>query len=132
MAEPRTKTRLLRLLAESTAGDVLQRLRTAPGVDVAEWQAPGLLALRYDLRLIDLQALVEMLAKEGVNRPPSFWRRCWFGLLVYAEAVEREAMDADPGWDNSVRRIYLTRHRTGHQGRREERPQHWQQYLQKP
>ncbi len=52
-------------------------------------------------------------------------------LLAYCDANRRAMRETDSGWTAAIRAIYVSRYRQRQHGRRDERPQHWRQYLNK-
>jgi len=129
MPEWWSKERKLAIPAPVAAETVSARLLALPGVESACWRDRKHLLLRYDLRATDLQTLLDHMGSNSVEIPKRRWRTWWHALLAYCEANERQCAPADSDWNTNVRRIYVSRYRHRRHGHRDDRPQHWRQYL---
>ena len=105
----------------------LGQLRAHTGVEDAV-EAEGRYTVRYDLRGVTAATIVDALAAAGVLGASTVTERLRRALACYREAVLREDLSNEIGWDSFVREIYVSRYRHRRHGRRDDRPRHWRQY----
>jgi hypothetical protein len=106
-------------------------LRDLPGVEEASVNGDSL-RIRYDLRATSCAPIIEHIETRGLAPVLSWRQRLLLRLRCYREAIRREEMNNEIGWDSFVREIYVSRYRHRRHGRRDDRPRHWRQYTAPP
>jgi hypothetical protein len=102
-------------------------LRQLPGL--LETSSDGdRLRLGYELRMTNCAAILASLQAAGLTLRLTALGRIRLGLRCYREAVLKEDLNNDIGWNSFVREIYVSRYRHRRHGRRDDRPRHWRQY----
>lgn len=128
MAEIALRIRVLTLAAAVEEASV-QALRRAPGVEAAEALGQGMVRLRYDVRATGIDVLLTWLSARGIRAEPGWRTRLRHGRMAYADAVAREALCADEGWESSLRRLYAGRQPAREGARSDLDAHHWRRYL---
>lgn len=121
-------TRVLTLAAPAE-DSLVQALRQIPGVEAAEDMGRGGIRLRYDLRNTGVDRLLAWLAGRGIQAGRGWRTRLWHAWMAYADAVAREALAADDGWESSLRGLYAGRWPQQGRARSDEHAHHWRRYL---
>lgn len=122
------KTIEFRISGDTIARESLAvKLRDAPGVDAADF-SDSMLRVAYDLRETNCAVIVERIEAAGLAPALSAYQRFCLGLRCYREAVLKDGLSNEFGWDSFVREIYVSRYRHRRHGRRDDRPRHWRQY----
>lgn len=128
MVEIALRSRVLRA-ATPAEGSVLQGLRQVPGVEAAENAGSCGIHLQYDVRRTGMSTLLAWLAVRGVHADRGWRTRLRHGWMVYMDAVAREALAADVGWESSLRELYGGRAPAREPARSDEHAHHWRRYL---
>ncbi len=102
-------------------------LRAAGGIMVSD-VAPDRVRGSYDIRDTNCADVVRLIESAGVARDLNRRDRLRLALRCYREAILREDLNNEIGWDSFVREIYVSRYRHRRHGRRDDRPHHWRQY----
>ena len=102
-------------------------LSELPGITEVESHG-GRLLVRYDLRETNPAVIVELIEARGGVLSLTRRERLRLRARCYREAVHREDLNNEIGWDSFVREIYVSRYRHRRHGRRDDRPRHWRQY----
>lgn len=112
---------------EQARARALGALRDLPGVlDVGI--DGDRLRIEYELREVNCAELADTLQNSGLAMVLDWRQRLGLKLRCYREAVHRDDMNNEIGWDSFVREVYVSRYRHRRHGRRDDRPRHWRQY----
>lgn len=87
------------------------------------------LAITYDLAQIDLQLIEQLLLELGFHLDNSLMSKLKRALYYYTEQTERENLGTNRAQDHNTRDIFMRCYRCRRHGCRDERPEHWRQYL---
>lgn len=128
MSEIALRTRAL-MLATPVEDSMVQALRQIPGVEAAEDMGRRGVRLRYDVRSTGVDILLAWLAARGVHGDRGWRARLRHGWMAYADAVAREALTADDGWESWLRGLYARRLPERERAQRVEHAHHWRRYL---
>jgi len=128
MAEIASRTRVLSL-ATPVVEAAVQALRQAPGVEAAEGLGQGAVRLRYDLGTTGVDVLLSWLSARGIRTEPGWRTRLRHAWMAYADAVAREALAAEEGWESSLRRLYADGSPEREGARSDLDAHHWRRYL---
>jgi hypothetical protein len=112
---------------ETARSRITAGLREMPGVEEAVADGDAL-RIRYDLRATNCAQIVERVVAGGLVPVLGRLQGLRLRLRCYREAIRREGINNELGWDSFVREIYVSRYRHRRHGRRDDRPRHWRQY----
>jgi len=110
----------------ATAAAVLQDL---PGILGTEPLSAVCLQIRYDICLVSLQIIDEMLSAAGLHLDNGLLNRLKRALYYYTEETERANMGCPRGSANCTQRVFINRYERLEHGCRDHRPDHWRRYL---
>ncbi len=128
MAEFALRTRAL-TLATPGEREAVQAMRQLPGVEAVEGLGQGVIRLRYDLRLTGIDILLPWLSARGIRARAGLRSRLRHRWMAYADAIAREALTADEGWESSLRRLYAGAWPVREAARSDLDVHHWRKYL---
>ena len=109
-----------------TAVEVLKDLE---GVEAVEAAGEHRLELDYDLRLVSLQMIEELLVELGFHLDNSLVFKLRRALYYYTEENERGRVGINHGDPNDTREVFIRRYARMRHGCRDERPGYWRRYL---
>ena len=124
---------MIRDIQIAVAGDDMARssasarLLAMPGLEDVTLDGSGLRAT-YDLRETTCAHIIDQIEALGIPVVLTWHQRLRLRLRCYREAVLKEDLNNEIGWDSFVREIYVSRYRHRRHGRRDDRPRHWRQY----
>jgi len=107
------------------------RLRAMPSLTDVAFVGNGL-SVTYDLRETSCAHIIDEIEALGIRPDLTWHQRLRLRLRCYREAVLKEDLTNEIGWDSFVREIYVSRYRHRRHGRRDDRPRHWRQYSVSP
>jgi hypothetical protein len=90
---------------------------------------PLCLSISYDLSLISLQIIEELLEELGFHLDGSLLIKLKRALYHYTECVERETYGYEYDQASTTRDIFIRRYVNRPHGCRDGRPKHWRRYL---
>lgn len=92
----------------------------------------AIVRVAYDLCDTTCAQVVDQIVGLGLMPVLNVWPRLCLRLRCYREAILKQELNNDIGWDSFVREIYVSRYRQRRHGRRDDRPRHWRQYSAHP
>jgi len=92
----------------------------------------AIVRVAYDLCDTTCAQVVDQIEGLGLKPVLNVWQRLCLRLRCYREAIHKQELNNDIGWDSFVREIYVSRYRHRRHGRRDDRPRHWRQYSAHP
>lgn len=92
----------------------------------------AIVRVAYDLCDTTCAQVVDQIEGLGLMPVLNVWQRLCLRLRCYREAILKQELNNDIGWDSFVREIYVSRYRHRRHGRRDDRPRHWRQYSAHP
>jgi len=92
----------------------------------------AIVRVAYDLCDTTCAQVVDQIEGLGLKPVLNVWQRLCLRLRCYREAIHKQELNNDIGWDSFVREIYVSRYRQRRHGRRDDRPRHWRQYSTHP
>ncbi|TDJ64897.1 MAG: hypothetical protein E2O35_08075 [Proteobacteria bacterium] len=92
----------------------------------------AIVRVAYDLCDTTCAQVVDQIEGLGLMPVLNVWQRLCLRLRCYREAIHKQELNNDIGWDSFVREIYVSRYRHRRHGRRDDRPRHWRQYSAHP
>lgn len=103
-------------------------LGALPGIQGTDQRSSHCLEVTYDVRMLTLRVIDEALVKLGFHLDNSLLIRLKRALYDYTEETQR----ANLGYRynvNSTQGVFVNRYEHLPHGCRDERPQHWREYL---
>ena len=100
--------------------DGILAVRLAEAVD-------HVLYVTYDVHLICLQHIEEILGEVGYHLDNNLMVRLKRAIYYYTEQAERETLGCQDG--DCTRKVFIEHYRRHSHGCRDERPEHWRRYL---
>lgn len=91
--------------------------------------AQNALHIRYDLNLICLRIIEELLIELGFHLDNSLLPSIKRALHYYIEETEMESLTITDDQGHSTREIFMRRYHCTTHGCRDERPEYWRKYL---
>ena len=128
---------MIRHIQIAIAGDdparsrAVAQLAVMPGLEDVALDGDSFSAT-YDLRETSCAHIIDKIAALGIRPVLSWHQRLRLRVRCYREAVLKEDMNHEIGWDSFVREIYVSRYRRRRHGRRDDRPHQWRQYCAAP
>jgi hypothetical protein len=91
--------------------------------------AVNILHIRYDLSLISLCIVEDLLSELGFHLDNSLMSKLKRALYYFIEENELENLFATRDQDHSTRDVFMRSYRCRTHGCRDERPEYWRKYL---
>lgn len=110
----------------------LRDIRQSDGVKSAKTRSNDRLSITYDLRVTNLEKIIEVLTSAGITLGNSIYLKLRRFMIHYIETIQQENATAPSGWHTYVRDIYVSRYQARRHGARDDRPQQWRKYLHSP
>ncbi len=104
-------------------------LKQVDGVKGAERTAPLAVQLNYDLSKVSLKMVEDAMVEAGFHLDNSLMSKLKRALYHYTEENQRSALGCVEGQSNCVQKVFVNRYARLEHGCRDERPDHWRQYL---
>jgi hypothetical protein len=86
------------------------------------------LYVSYDVRMLTLQAIEEVLVRIGYHLDNRLLTRMKRSLYSYSEDTQRANLGCSESTDNTTM-IFVKRYSKNYHGCRDKRPEHWRKYL---
>lgn len=87
------------------------------------------LQVSYDLTMISLQLIEEVLAEFGFHLDNNLLIKLKRALWHYSEEIEQTQLGCKRGRGNCTQAVFINHYRQRPHGCRDERPEHWRHYL---
>ena len=110
------------------ARSALLLLSDADGIIDIQYVDELSLLLSYDLRILTLQAIEEVLISLGYHLDGSLMSRMKRALYAYSEETQRANMDSAEETNNTTT-VFVQRYSNNYHGCRDTRPAYWRKYL---
>jgi len=104
-------------------------LADVSGVLRVEPVEPLLLAVSYDLMMLRLQDIDDVLRELGLHLDNNLMMRLKRALYYYTEETIRANWGCPRGESNCTQKVFARRYQTIDHGCRDHRPEHWRRYL---
>jgi hypothetical protein len=109
------------------AQSALLLLTDAEGIHDIQYVDEICLRVAYDIRLLTLQSLEDVLVHLGFHLENTLLARMMRALYAYTEEAQRANLDCED--TDTTTMIFVRRYTTNYHGCRDKRPQHWRRYL---
>lgn len=86
------------------------------------------LSIRYDVRLLTLQAVENVLTRLGYHLDNRLLNRMKRAIYSYSEETQRANLGTSVETDTTTK-VFVKRYSTNYHGCRDKRPEHWRKYL---
>ena len=86
------------------------------------------LSIRYDVRLLTLQAVENVLTRLGYHLDNRLLNRMKLAIYSYSEETQRANLGTSVETDTTTK-VFVKRYSTNYHGCRDKRPEHWRKYL---
>ena len=110
------------------ARSALLLLSDADGIIDIQFLDELCLLVSYDLRILTLQAIEEVLVELGYHLDGRLIYRMTRALYAYSEETQRANMDFAEETNNTTT-VFIQRYSNNYHGCRDTRPVHWRKYL---
>lgn len=110
------------------ARSALLLLSDADGIIDIQYMDKLCLFISYDLRILTLQAIEEVLVQLGYHLDGRLICRMKRALYAYSEETQRANMDSAVETANTTT-VFIQRYSSNYHGCRDTRPEHWRKYL---
>jgi hypothetical protein len=110
------------------AGTAALLLEGVEGVGPLEVVDPAMLRVGYDLRCVTLRELECALEELGFHLDNSLMSKLRRAIWYFADDTQRANLGCERD-SNCTRRVFVNRYQLRFHGCRDERPEHWRQYL---
>jgi len=87
------------------------------------------LAVSYDLRQVNLEALENLLAEMGFHLDNSLMAKMRRALWYYCDSCQQAQLGCQRGSRNCTQAVFVNTYRQRPHGCRDPRPEHWRKYL---
>jgi hypothetical protein len=98
------------------------------GVHEVNPAEPHLLFVRYDITIITLSLIEEVLVEFGYHLDNSLMHKLKRALYAYTEETQRANLGLE-GENTADRKVFIQNYLRRRHGCRDERPEHWRGYL---
>jgi len=99
------------------------------GIDEVLVRSPVHLHVVYRLPQVSLRLLEESLGEIGFHLDNSLLHKMKRALIYYTEETQCANLGCKEGQSNCTRKVFVNRYEKLKHGCRDERPDHWRQYL---
>ncbi len=110
------------------ARSVLLLLSDAEGITDIQFIDELCLSVSYDVRILTLQAIEDILMRLGYHLDNRLLIRMKRALYAYSEETQRDNLGCSTEADNHTT-VFVKRYSSNHHGCRDKRPEHWRKYL---
>ncbi len=87
------------------------------------------LAVSYDIRQVNLEALENLLAEMGFHLDNSLMTKMRRALWYYCDSCQQARLGCSRGSRNCTQAVFVNTYRQRPHGCRDPRPEHWRKYL---
>jgi hypothetical protein len=98
------------------------------GVHRVQLTGPRCISVSYDLAFLSLQQIEDALVDLGFHLDSSLLSKLRRALYYYTEETQRANAGYDSG-SNCIQQVFINRYQRLRHGCRDDRPQHWRNYL---
>ncbi|RMG28259.1 MAG: hypothetical protein D6721_08900 [Gammaproteobacteria bacterium] len=99
------------------------------GVERVEPLTRERLAVSYDIRQVNLEALENLLRAEGFHLDNSLMAKMKRALWYYCDSCQQAQLGCHRGSRNCTQAVFVNTYRQRPHGCRDPRPEHWRKYL---
>lgn len=110
------------------ARSALLLLSDANGIDDIQLLDELCLSVSYDVRVLTLKAIEDVLVRLGFHLDNRLLTRMKRALYVYSEDTQRANLGCLEISDNTTH-VFIKRYSSNYHGCRDKRPEHWRKYL---
>lgn len=111
------------------AGSAALLLTDMEGIQEPRPVEPHRLNVSYNLMVITYRDIEAGLSEAGFHLDNSLMSKLKRALIHYTEETARANMDSDRGSTNSTEEVFVNRYQRLEHGCRDQRPEHWRNYL---